>query len=192
MLQRVVNNAIKHAQACIQGVGGQFEHLLYSRRVHLERVSKRVARDETRQVRLYTLVESSQFWHATQGDSQARHQIFCLVHHGSLKMRDINEAKHERRGYTRGSRVRRVFPSTFSHLPCLRFPRRECTTGIIFLTIHFHGCASFFPTEFLVVAFSFLGHFIWITMYMQPSVGVSAETLPSLCLFCPTMQQPHM
>ncbi len=28
MMQRVINNAIKHAQARIQGVGGQFEHML--------------------------------------------------------------------------------------------------------------------------------------------------------------------
>ncbi len=28
MMQRVINNAIKRAQTCIQGVGGQFEHLL--------------------------------------------------------------------------------------------------------------------------------------------------------------------
>ncbi len=44
--------------------------------------------------------------------------------------RDLNEARHERRGYTRGSKARRVFQSTFSLSPCPRFPRQECTADI--------------------------------------------------------------
>ncbi len=70
------------------------------------------------------------FWCATQGGSQTRHETLWLVHHGPLKKRDPNEARHERQGYTRGSKARRVFPSTFSLLPCLRFPRQECTADI--------------------------------------------------------------
>ncbi len=49
--------------------------------------------------------------------------------HGPLKKRDLNEARHERRGYTRGSKARRVFPSTLSLLPCLGFPWQEGTAG---------------------------------------------------------------
>ncbi len=81
-------------------------------------------------VTLYTLAKSSQFWCATRGDSQARHDTHWLVHQGPLKKRDLNKARHERRGYTRGSEVRRVFPSTFSLLPCLGFPRWECTASV--------------------------------------------------------------
>ncbi len=44
-----------------------------------------------------------------------------------LKKRDLNEARQEHQGCTRGSKARRVFPSTFSLSPCLGFPRRECT-----------------------------------------------------------------
>ncbi len=65
-------------------------------------------------VTLYTLAESFQFWCATRGDSQARHETLWLVHHRLLKKRDLNEMRHECRGYTRGSKARRVFPSTFS------------------------------------------------------------------------------
>ncbi len=79
---------------------------------------------------LYTLAESSQFWSATRGDSQARRETLWLVHHRLLKKWDLNEVRHKHRGYTRGSKARRVFPSTFSLSPCLGFPRRECTAGI--------------------------------------------------------------
>ncbi len=51
--------------------------------------------------------------------------------HGPLKKWDLNEARHERQGYKRGSKVRRVFPSTLSLLPCLGFPRWQCTVSII-------------------------------------------------------------
>ncbi len=78
---------------------------------------------------LYIFAESSQFWHTTRGDSQAKHETLWLVHHRPLKQWDLNEARHERRGYTRGSKARWVFPSTFSLSPCLGFPRRECTPG---------------------------------------------------------------
>ncbi len=81
---------------------------------------------------LYTLAERSQFWRATRGDSQGRHETLWLVHHGPLKKQDLNEARHKRRGYTRRSKAMREFSSTFSLLPCLRFPRRECTAGITF------------------------------------------------------------
>ncbi len=92
----------------------------------------RVARDETGQVRLDTLAESSQFWHATWGDSQARYETLA---HGTLKKRDLNEARHKRRGYTRGSKARRVFPPTLSLWPCRGFPWWEYTAGIM-LNIH--------------------------------------------------------
>ncbi len=63
-------------------------------------------------------------WH------KARHETLWLVHRGTLKKLDLNEERHECRGYTRGSKARRVFPSTFSLSPCIGFPRRECTAGI--------------------------------------------------------------
>ncbi len=72
------------------------------------------------------------FWRTTRGDSRARHETLWLVHHGLLKKQDLNEARHERWGYMRGSKARRVFPSIFSLPPCLGFPQRECTPGIIF------------------------------------------------------------
>ncbi len=50
--------------------------------------------------------------------------------HGPLKKRDFNEARHKRRGYTRRSKVRRVFQSTLSLSPCLGFLQQECTAGI--------------------------------------------------------------
>ncbi len=50
--------------------------------------------------------------------------------HIPLKKRDLNEVRHERQGYTRGSKARRVFPSTLSLSPCLGFPRWESTAGI--------------------------------------------------------------
>ncbi len=70
------------------------------------------------------------FWCATRGDSQAKHETLWLEHHGWLKKRDLNKARHERRDYTRGSKARQMFPSTFSFLPCLEFLRRECTAGM--------------------------------------------------------------
>ncbi len=79
---------------------------------------------------LYTLSESSQFWRATRGDSQVRHETTLTRAHGPLKKRDLNEARHECQGYTRGSKAKRVFPSTLSLSPCLGFPQRECTAGI--------------------------------------------------------------
>ncbi len=78
----------------------------------------------------YTLAESSQFWHTTRGNSQARHETLWLVHQELRKKRDLNKPRHECWGYTRGSKVRRVFPSTFSLAPCLGFPRQECSAGI--------------------------------------------------------------
>ncbi len=67
--------------------------------------------------------------------------------YGPLKKQDLNEARHERRGYTRGSKARRVFPSTLSLSSCLGFPRRECTASITFglpfwLLIGPSGCLS--------------------------------------------------
>ncbi len=70
------------------------------------------------------------FWHAARGSSQARHETLWLVHHGPLKKRDPNEARNKCRGYTRGSKARRVFPSALSLSPCLGFPQWECTAGI--------------------------------------------------------------
>ncbi len=55
------------------------------------------------------------------------------MHHRPLKKRDLNEARHEYRGYTRGSKAKRVFPSTFSLSACLGFPRGECTAGIMLI-----------------------------------------------------------
>ncbi len=55
--------------------------------------------------------------------------------HRLLKKQDLNEVRHERRGYTRGSKARRVFPSTLSLLPCLGFPQQKCTAGST-LVIH--------------------------------------------------------
>ncbi len=66
----------------------------------------------------------------TRGDSQARHETLRLVHHRLLKKRGLNNARHERRGYMRGSKAWQVFPCTFSLLPCLGFPRQECSAGI--------------------------------------------------------------
>ncbi len=98
---------------------------------------------ETGRVRLYTLAESSQFWCATRGDSQARHETLWLVHHRPLKKRDLNEARHKHRGYTRGSKARRVFPSTFLLSPCIGFPRRACTADI-----KYHDKSSNFGKQF--------------------------------------------
>ncbi len=99
--------------------------------VHLGKVSgESCQRQDWTSVTLYTLAKNSQFWCATRGDSQARHETLWPVHHGPLKKRYLNEAKQECRGYTRGSKARRVFPSTFSLSLCLGFPRRECTAGI--------------------------------------------------------------
>ncbi len=112
---------------------------VHSRGVHLVRVSgKSCPRQDWASATLHTLAESSQFWHATQGDSQARHETLWLVHHRPLKKWYLNEARHERWGYTRGSKARQLFPSTFSLSPCLGFPRWESTAGIIFRT-----CQSF-------------------------------------------------
>ncbi len=93
---------------------------------------------------LYTLAGSSQFWRATRGDSQARYETLWLVHYGPLKKWDLNEARHEHQGYTRGSKVRRVFPSTFSLSHCLGFPQWECTAGITLLasTVFFASCMA--------------------------------------------------
>ncbi len=78
------------------------------------------------------------FWHTTWGDSQARHETLWLVHPGPLKRRDLNKARQKHRGYTRGSKARRVFPSTFRS--CLGFPQRECTAGIICEPTHSNLC----------------------------------------------------
>ncbi len=75
----------------------------------------------------YTLAKSLQFWRATQGDTQDP----LARAHRPLKKWDLNEAKHEHQGHTRGSKARRVFPSTLSLSPCLGFPWRECTAGIM-------------------------------------------------------------
>ncbi len=103
-----------------------FMPAVYSCRAHLARV----ARDENGRMQLYTIVKSSQFWCATWGDSQVRHETLWLMHHGLLKKRDFNEARHECWDYTSGSKARRVFLSTFSLLPRFGFPRRECTAGM--------------------------------------------------------------
>ncbi len=105
---------------------------VHSRRVHLARISgESCPRRDWASATLYTLANISQFWRATQGDSQARHETLWLVHHRLLKKWDLNEVRHEHSGYMRGSKVRRVFPSTFSLSPCLVFLRRECTARII-------------------------------------------------------------
>ncbi len=104
---------------------------IHSRQVHLARVSgESCPRRDWASATLYTLAESPQFFRATQDDSHARHETLWLVHHGLLKMRDLNEARHERWGYTRGSKARRVFQCTISLSPCLGFPQWECTAGI--------------------------------------------------------------
>ncbi len=72
------------------------------------------------------------FWCTTRGSSQARHETIWLVHHGLLKKWDLNEARHECQGFTRGSKARWVFPSTLSLSTYLGFPRRDCTAGIRF------------------------------------------------------------
>ncbi len=59
---------------------------------------------------------------------ETRDPLACA--HGPLKKWDLNKARHERRGYMRGSKARRMFPSILSFSPCLGFPRRECTAGI--------------------------------------------------------------
>ncbi len=77
---------------------------------------------------------------ATRGDSQVRHETLWLMHHGPLKRRNLNNARHEHRGYTRGSKARRVFQSTFSLSPCLGFPRQECTAGMRFKPrVHYYS-----------------------------------------------------
>ncbi len=83
---------------------------------------------------LYTLAESSQFWRVTRGNSQARHKTHLTRAHGLLKNRDLDEARHECRGYTRGSKARRVFPSTLSLSPYLEFSRSECTASLMALS----------------------------------------------------------
>ncbi len=92
-----------------------FMPAVHSCQVHLARVSNESClRRHWVNVTLYTLAESSPFWHVTRGNSQVRKETVWLMHHGLLKKRDLNEARHEHRGYTRGSKARRVFPSTFS------------------------------------------------------------------------------
>ncbi len=128
--------------------------VVHSCRVHLATVSgKSCPRRDWASATLYTLAESSQFWCATRYDSQVRHETLWIVHHRLLKEWDLNEVRHERRGYTRGSKARRVFPSTFSFLPCLGFSRRECTAGI---TLGLHIAIKFFTN------LSFFYYFIQI------------------------------
>ncbi len=108
---------------------------VHSRRVHLVRVlGENYSRQDWVSATLYTLAKNYQFWRATRGDSQARHKTLWLVYHRPLKKWDLNEARHECRSYMGGSKVRRVFPSTFSLSPCLGFPWWECTTGITKVT----------------------------------------------------------
>ncbi len=73
---------------------------VHSRECIWQESRARVARDWA-SATLYTLAESSQFWSATRDESQARHETLWLAHHRPLKKRDLNEARHERRGYTR-------------------------------------------------------------------------------------------
>ncbi len=75
---------------------------VHSRRMHLARVSGESCPNWDRvSATHYTLAESSQFWCATRGDSQTRHETLCLVHQGPLKTWDLNEPRHECRVYTR-------------------------------------------------------------------------------------------
>ncbi len=87
------------------------------------------------------------FWRTTQGNSQTTHETLWLVHHEPLKKWDLNEARHGHRGYTRGSKVRRVFPSTFSLLPCLGFSQWECTAGITLLLLKINNYTNFITQD---------------------------------------------
>ncbi len=70
---------------------------VHSCRVHLARVSgESCLRRDWVSVTLCTLVESSQFWCVTRGDSQARHETLWLVHHRPLKKWDLNKTRHDR------------------------------------------------------------------------------------------------
>ncbi len=77
---------------------------------------------------LYTLAERSQYWCMPRGDSQARHDN--ALTRQPLKKRDLNKTRHERRGYTTGSKARPSVPYTLSLLLCFRFLWRECTASI--------------------------------------------------------------
>ncbi len=102
---------------------------VHSRRMHLARVSGgSCLRQDWESATLYTLAESSQFWRTTRGDSQARHEILWLVHHGPLKKRDLT--RRDTSAEATRENPRPVFPSTFSLSPCLRVPLRECAAGI--------------------------------------------------------------
>ncbi len=89
---------------------------------------------------LYTLALSFWFWRVTRGDSQARHKTRWLGHHGPQKKRELMRRDTSTWNYTRASKARRVFPSTFSHLRCPGFSRRECTASIrkigVFLNVN--------------------------------------------------------
>ncbi len=87
---------------------------------------------ETGRVRLSTLLPRALNFGA-QHEATARRdrRLFNSCITDCLKKkRDLNEVRHECRGYMRGSKDRRVFPSTFSLSPFLGFPRWKCTVGI--------------------------------------------------------------
>ncbi len=74
----------------------------HSRRVHLARVSGESCQSwDWASETLYTLAKSFQFWHATRGETQNP----LTRAHEPLKKRDLNEARHERRSYTRRSKA---------------------------------------------------------------------------------------
>ncbi len=98
---------------------------VHSCRVHLARISSESCpRRDWASATLYTLAESD-----TRRQPGETWDPLTRAH-GLSKKWDFNEVRHERRGYMRGSKARRVFPSTLSLSPCLGFPRQECTAGI--------------------------------------------------------------
>ncbi len=115
---------------------------------------------------LYTLAKSSQFWRTTQSDSQARHETLWLVHHRPLKKRDLNEARHKRRGYTRGSKARRVFHLHFRFRPVSGFFSESVQPTLQYHVINtgngifVYDCYHYFNFCFCLhfTAISFTGH----------------------------------
>ncbi len=91
----------------------------------------RVARDWA-SATLYTRAESSQFWHATQCDSQARYKTLSLVLTDHQKsetlMRQDTSAEATREDPRRGECSHLQFRS---RVPSARVYSRECTAGII-------------------------------------------------------------
>ncbi len=93
----------------------------------------KIARDETGQVQLRHSYRELSILVRNMRRQPGETRDPLTRAHRLLKKRDLNEVRHERQGYTRGSKVRQVFPSTLSLSLCFGFPRRECTAGISIL-----------------------------------------------------------